>query len=197
MEKMFHYAYAFNQKLNNWNVARVANMEQMFFLAIGFNQNLCNFGTYYDPTKTYQQMFSNSGCDDKTDPKSKTGPWCQSCSGDAIDTAAQTIELTPFPSGSPCSHHGQCQGGWCNDSGLCDVLPYPEFGPAALKSTRLLNGQECTDDSECKSGYCDLAYGDIDIDNVGHCVESRIHSTQEAFTGVSFKCLRYIAFIIS
>ena len=118
MEKMFHYAKAFNQKLNNWNVARVANMEQMFYVATTFNQNLnnwnvgrvatmkemfrsasafnqklCNWGAYYDiePTTAYTLIFSDSGCDIKTDPTSKTGPWCQSCSRDAIDTTAQTI----------------------------------------------------------------------------------------------------------
>ena len=132
-------------------------MNAMFEYAKAFNQNLCNWGTYYNSTKTYQLMFSNSGCDVKTDPESENGPWCQD-----------------------------------NDSGLCDVIPHPESGQAPLKSTRLLNGQECTNDSECKNGYCDFTYGDIDIDNVGHCAESLIRSTQEAFTGVSFKCLRYI-----
>ena len=40
MRSVFHAAHAFNQPLNNWNVARVTDMRCMFMGAVPFNQPL-------------------------------------------------------------------------------------------------------------------------------------------------------------
>ena len=51
-------------------------MNNMFRGATAFNQDLCHFGDYFSQIANKAYMFLDSGCFDKTDPTSASGPWC-------------------------------------------------------------------------------------------------------------------------
>ena len=77
MYNMFYFATAFNQNIGSWNVDRVTNMNTMFFGATAFNQDLCSWGQYHKSSEVdYEQMFSDTACVYKSEPKSADGPWC-------------------------------------------------------------------------------------------------------------------------
>ena len=75
----FYSAKAFNQPLNNWNVAAVTTMNGIFQYASAFNQNLCQWGDHYNSDKDYRYIFDQTACPDEARPTSANGPWCQAC----------------------------------------------------------------------------------------------------------------------
>ncbi|EJK63918.1 hypothetical protein THAOC_15398 [Thalassiosira oceanica] len=51
-------------------------MDRMFDGATAFDQDLCHFGDNFNQYKIVYNMFVGSGCANKSDPTSETGPWC-------------------------------------------------------------------------------------------------------------------------
>ncbi|EJK64311.1 hypothetical protein THAOC_14969 [Thalassiosira oceanica] len=86
MGYMFYGATAFNQPLSTFDTTKVVTMKLMFLDATAFNQDLCHFGDNFSLLSDVTSIFFNSGCSNKVEPTSETGPWC------AVETC-----LSPTP----------------------------------------------------------------------------------------------------
>lgn len=81
---MFYYDLNFDQPgLDSWNVASATKMSLMFFRT-PFRHSLCSWGAQLSargqPAPDMSSMFfSNTGCDNTTDPDNSAAPWGPFC----------------------------------------------------------------------------------------------------------------------
>ena len=85
---------AFNQDIDGWDISSATDMQYMFSMNGAINQELCTWGSYYDSSVNYHNMFyASASCTalhGMNTPQSSLGPWC-SCRNTESPTSSPTL----------------------------------------------------------------------------------------------------------